>query len=98
MNIVRCISCDGYGWLDDEFTGETVECDWCAGVGYVYQDAQGVDHRIPPTDYAIVAAQLEALEVARLREIGYTGDAKKPWEQAVRRDTQGGVNPYEQES
>ena len=83
MEIVRCVSCDGYGWLDDEELGE-VDCDWCAGVGYVYRDAQGVDHRIPTSDYAALIETLEAMETQRLREMGYTGSAKKPWQQAIR--------------
>lgn len=82
--IVRCVACDGFGWLEDEDTGQAEDCDWCAGVGYVYRDAQGVDTRIPPEDDAAVAETLEALEAERLRELGYTGTAKRPWEQAVR--------------
>jgi hypothetical protein len=27
--------------------------------------------------------------------MGYQGEARKPWEQSIRRGTQGGVNPYE---
>jgi DnaJ-class molecular chaperone len=80
--IVRCPSCDGYGWLDDE--GETRECAWCAGVGYVYRDARGVDAVIPPADYAAQAEALERLEHERLREMGYSGSARKPWEQEIR--------------
>ena len=82
MQIVRCVSCDGYGWFD-EF-GEVGECDWCGGAGYVYRDASSVDHKIPESDYGRVADQLEKLETERMREIGYSGDAKKPWEQAIR--------------
>lgn len=85
MEIVRCVSCDGYGWLEDD-ENEVVDCDWCGGVGYVYRDARSVDHRIPPTDYAAVAETLEALETQRLREMGYTGNAKKPWQQAIRQE------------
>lgn len=85
MEIMRCVSCDGYGWLDDEEKGE-VDCDWCAGVGYVYRDEQGVDHRIPVTDYVAIAETLEAMETQRLREMGYTGSAKKPWQQAIRQE------------
>lgn len=96
MDIVRCVSCDGYGWFEDDFGASTVDCDWCDGVGYVYRDAQGVDHKIPPSDYGRVSARLEALEEQRLRELGYSGQAKKPWEQEIRKGTQGGVNPYEE--
>lgn len=81
--IVRCISCDGYAWIEGE-NGEALDCDWCAGVGYVYRDAQFVDHKIPEADYGTVSAVLEGLETERLREMGYTGEAKKPWEQAIR--------------
>jgi DnaJ-class molecular chaperone len=87
--LVRCPSCDGYGWLDDEEGSE--ECGWCAGAGYVYRDASGVDRAIPPADYGRVAAQLEALEQERLREMGYSGEAKKPWEQAVRVEKNDGL-------
>ncbi|MCU0512067.1 MAG: hypothetical protein MUE40_05795 [Anaerolineae bacterium] len=94
MELVRCVSCNGYGWLEDDFSGVSDDCDWCGGTGYVYRDAAGVDHKIPPADYGQVAATLERLEEERLRELGYTGQAKKPWEQDVRQGTQGGVNPY----
>ena len=47
MEIVQCASCDGYGWITDEFEGATDDCDWCGGTGYVYRDENGVDHRIP---------------------------------------------------
>jgi hypothetical protein len=94
MEIVRCPSCDGFGWQEDEFNAESADCDWCAGVGYVYRDAQGIDHIIPATDYAQFNAQLEQLEQERLHEMGYSGQAKKPWEQEIRRGTQGGENPY----
>jgi len=98
MEIVRCISCDGYGWFEDEFTGEVEECDWCAGVGYVYRAADGTDRKIPLEDLRIesVSQQLEALEAKRMREMGYQGQARKPWEQAIRRGTQGGINPYDE--
>lgn len=95
MDIVRCISCEGYGWVEDEFTGAAVDCDWCAGTGYVYRDTDGVDHKIPEADYGRVADQLEELERQRLREMGYKGEARKPWEQDVRKGTKGGENPYE---
>lgn len=85
MNIIQCIACEGYGTVSDEETSETVECDWCGGVGYVYRDADGVDHKIPDADYGQVADQLERLEAERLRALGYTGSAKKPWEQDIRR-------------
>ena len=94
MQIVRCISCDGFGWVEDDFTGESSDCDWCAGIGYVYRDDQGVDHKIPREDCDQVASQLEALETQRLREMGYQGAAKKPWEQNIREGTKGGENPY----
>lgn len=82
MQIVRCVSCDGYGWLSDE-DGEA-ECDWCSGIGYVYRGAAGVDQPIPIAELPALGEQLEALEIARLREMGYSGEAKKPWEQAIR--------------
>jgi hypothetical protein len=83
MEIVRCASCDGYGWLNDDEEGE-IECQWCGGIGYVYRDERGIDRRIPPADYERQAETLERLELERLREIGYTGAAKKPWEQVIR--------------
>ncbi|HLV34835.1 MAG TPA: hypothetical protein VKY59_06975 [Spirillospora sp.] len=84
MQIVRCVSCDGYGWFEED--GVTEDCDWCGGAGYVYRDARGVDHKIPEADYGKVADILEKLEAERLRELGYTGAAKKPWEQAARQN------------
>ena len=86
--IVRCVSCEGYGWFTDEFTGETEECDWCGGTGYVYRNSDGVDRKIPDSDYGKVADQIEKLEIQRMRKLGYQGEAKKPWEQAIRRNTQ----------
>lgn len=83
MEIVRCAACDGYGWLDEDEEGE-IECRWCGGIGYVYRDERGVDRRIPESDYEQQAERLEQLELERLREIGYTGAAKKPWEQEIR--------------
>ncbi|NWF68573.1 MAG: hypothetical protein HXY40_05765 [Chloroflexi bacterium] len=83
MEIARCESCNGYGWVEDEFTGETGDCDWCKGTGYVYRE-NGIDRPIPESDYGKVADTLERLEEARMREIGYSGQAKKPWEQAIR--------------
>ncbi|GIL11421.1 MAG: hypothetical protein BroJett038_01410 [Chloroflexota bacterium] len=87
MDIVRCISCDGYGWFEED--GETVECDWCGGIGYVYRGADGADRRIPAGDYEAVAAQLERLEQERLRALGYTGQARRPWEQKIRQQRRG---------
>ncbi len=84
MDIVRCVSCDGYGWVEDD-DGQTADCDWCGGVGYVYRDDDGVDHQIPESDYGKVADTLERLEHERMRDLGYTGAAKHPREQAVRR-------------
>lgn len=92
MQVVRCVSCDGYGWLDDE-DGE-IECGWCGGVGYVYRDASSVDHRIPEADYAALTATLEQLETERLHEMGYTGNAKKPWQQAIRQERNDGLLKY----
>ncbi|MFQ3567763.1 MAG: hypothetical protein SNJ59_12275 [Aggregatilineales bacterium] len=84
QQIVRCPSCDGYGWVEDEKTGAT-DCDWCVGIGYIYRDQHGVDRPIPASDFATIAEELERLEAQRLRELGYTGQAKKPWEQSIRR-------------
>jgi len=84
MNIVRCVSCDGYGWFEDDFGDGAVDCEWCAGTGYVYRDDKGIDHHIPEADYGKVAAKLEDLEKERMQELGYQGEAKKPWEQAIR--------------
>ncbi|MBZ0298290.1 MAG: hypothetical protein K8J31_01035 [Anaerolineae bacterium] len=83
MQIVRCVSCEGYGWFEED--GQTGDCDWCGGVGYVYRDERSVDHKIPAADYGAVADTLEKLEIQRLRDMGYTGQAKKPWDQAIRR-------------
>lgn len=83
MNIIRCLSCDGFGWFEDD-GGEAQDCDWCGGIGYLYRDANGLDRRIPATDYEGVADRLELLETERMREIGYSGEAKKPWEQKIR--------------
>ena len=77
--IIRCPSCDGYAWVEAE-DGSAEDCDWCGGVGYVYRAADGLQRRIPAADYGRVAAALERLELERLREIGYTGEAKRPWE------------------
>ena len=94
VKIVRCASCEGYGWFEDEFSGQVEDCDWCGGVGYVYRDQAGNDMPIPPADFAAVAEQLEQLEVERLREMGYQGHAKKPWQQVIRKDTALGRDPY----
>ncbi len=88
--IARCASCDGFGWFEDDADN----CDWCAGAGYVYH-AAGRDSIIPEADYPAVADELEALELERLRELGYQGVAKQPWRQRIRQDTQLGRNPYE---
>ncbi|NDJ62366.1 MAG: hypothetical protein GYB67_14660 [Chloroflexi bacterium] len=91
--IVRCASCDGYGWLDadllDDLDGAdqaeaVLDCDWCGGGGYVYRDDRGVERRIPDADYPKLAATLEQLERERMRDIGYTGSAKHPTQQAIR--------------
>lgn len=81
--ILRCLSCDGYGWFEDEFTGDATDCDWCGGVGYVYRE-DGIDRKIPASDYGAVADTLEHLEEARMRELGYEGSAKHPRDQAIR--------------
>jgi len=82
-NLVPCPSCEGYGWFEDEYE-QAADCDWCGGIGYIYRDADGVDRRIPSADYAALSDQLEQLETERLRALGYTGQAKKPWEQKIR--------------
>lgn len=96
--IVRCISCDGYGWHEDDFTGDVEDCTWCNGTGYLYSDDNGVQRQIPHADYGKVADQLEQLERDRMREMGYTGEAKPPWEQNIRRGTKGGLHPDERDS
>lgn len=83
--ITRCPSCDGYGWTNDEFSGESGDCEWCEGTGYVYRDAHGVDRPIPAVEYGQVAAVLEQLEHERLREMGYSGQALHPDDQPVRK-------------
>ena len=83
ISIVPCPSCEGFGWFEDE-DGAAQDCDWCAGIGYIYREADGLDKRIPPADYGLVSDQLEHLETQRLRAMGYTGEAKKPWEQKIR--------------
>ena len=91
--IARCASCDGFGWFEADDLAEAEYCDWCAGAGYVYRQA-GRDKIIPRVDYAAIAEELEALELERLRELGYQGAAKKPWQQRIRQDTQLGIDPY----
>ena len=84
MNIVRCPSCDGYGWIENE-DGQALDCDWCGGVGYIYRDTNGIDHRILDTNDPNVADTLERLEQERMRDLGYTGSAKHPDDQDIRR-------------
>lgn len=84
MEIVRCISCDGYGWITDEFDDSAQDCDWCGGIGYVYRGHDGVDHQIPSEDYGKLADTLEKLEVERMRDLGYQGEAKHPRDQEIR--------------
>ncbi|GAB1422009.1 hypothetical protein MASR2M15_22160 [Anaerolineales bacterium] len=92
--IVRCISCEGFGWFDDPFEdGEATDCDWCDGIGYVYRLENGQDQKIPPADFEKQAARLEELEQERLREMGYEGQARRPWEQDIRKGTRLGQNP-----
>ena len=93
--IVRCASCEGFGWFEDDFSGEAEDCDWCGGAGYVYRDDAGRDTPISKADYASVADELEQLELERLRELGYQGAARKPWQQAIRKDTNLGQDPYQ---
>lgn len=99
MKIIRCPSCEGYGWVEDEFSGESEDCDWCDGIGYVYHDDKGLDHKISQDELKNpeISAKLEALETERLHEMGYSGEAKKPWQQDIRKGTQGGINPYDKE-
>ncbi|MCS6834842.1 MAG: hypothetical protein NZ750_02350 [Anaerolineae bacterium] len=98
LRVVRCPSCDGYGWSEDDFSGQAADCDWCGGVGYVYRRPDSTDQPIPRADLDSLSEILEALELERLREMGYSGTAKRPWEQEVRRGTRGGQNPYEQDA
>jgi|GEM_PF-144728 hypothetical protein len=83
--IIQCVACDGYGTVQDDETGDMIACEWCKGAGYVYRTDAGVDRPIPDADYPHVAHTLERLEAERLRALGYTGESKKPWEQAVRK-------------
>ena len=73
MDIVRCPSCEGYGWLEDDFSGETEDCNWCNGIGYVYRTDEGVDQQIPQADLqkSEISEQLEALEKERLRSSSF---------------------------
>ena len=98
MDILRCPSCEGFGWSEDDLSGEAEDCEWCGGIGYVYHQ-NGLDQKIPQSDMEKpeIAARLEALEAERMREIGYSGEAKKPWQQEFRKGTKGGMNPYEQD-
>jgi hypothetical protein len=84
-HIVRCPSCDGYGWLNDELSGEVEDCDWCRGTGYVFRDAAGIDRPIPEEEYGRVSALLETMDHERLRDMGYTGSAKHPDDQEIRK-------------
>lgn len=86
MKVIRCPSCDGYGWFEVDFDGTATDCDWCDGTGYIYRDENGVDHKIPEADYGKVADQLEKLEAERMKEMGYTGAAKHPSQQAIRQE------------
>jgi len=83
--IVQCPSCDGYGWLNDEFSGEVEDCDWCKGTGYIYRSAEGIDRPIPEADYGRVSAILETMEHDRLHEMGYSGTALHPDDQPIRK-------------
>lgn len=96
-NIIRCPSCEGFGWTEDDFSGEAEDCAWCGRTGYVYQSADGVQRRIPDADFDTVRGQLERLEAERMRELGYTGEARPPWDQDVRRGTRGGQHPSERD-
>ncbi|MEO0561234.1 MAG: hypothetical protein AAF125_03925 [Chloroflexota bacterium] len=95
--IILCPSCDGHGWTTDAFTADKEACGWCNTGGYVYAEAGGVQRAIPDADYPALAPQLEVLEAARMREMGYTGEAKPPWEQKIREGTRGGVHPDERD-
>ena len=83
MEIVRCMSCDGYGWFEED--GITEDCDWCGGIGYVYRDPARVDHQIPKADYDKVASVIDDLETQRMRDLGYTGEKKHPKDQEIRK-------------
>ncbi len=94
MTIVRCASCDGYGWFEDGIEGGAEDCDWCRGLGYVYRDAAYGDSPIPAADFGKLSDELERLEAERMRELGYQGEAQKPWRQAIRANTALGEDPY----
>lgn len=83
--IIRCVACDGYGWVDDP-DEPGADCTWCGGIGYVYRDERGIDRRIPAAELDGLTETLERLETERLRELGYSGGAKKPWQQQIRRE------------
>lgn len=75
--LVRCPSCDGYGWFAEENVRDRSEdCTWCGGIGYVERDERGVDRPIPASKYPELADALEQLDEGRLRELGYSGVAK----------------------
>ena len=77
--LARCPSCDGYGWFAEESEQDrALDCAWCGGLGYVERDERGVDRPIPPAEYLQLAAALEQLDEERLRELGYSGEAKAP--------------------
>ena len=84
--------------LRTKSAAEVEDCDWCAGAGYVYRDedrarfADSAQRITPPCPL-----NLEKLELERLREMGYRGGARKPWQQAIRKDTKLGRNPYQDE-
>lgn len=81
IEIIRCPSCEGYGWAEDALEGTAGECDWCAGIGYVARE-NDLDRALRPDEAEdpAIAARLEQLEAERLRGLGYTGQASKPWE------------------
>ncbi|NJO83578.1 MAG: hypothetical protein HC828_12680 [Blastochloris sp.] len=62
----------------------------------MYRDSHKIDRPIAPSDFEAVHDTLEHLEAERLREMGYTGDAKKPWEQAIRKENE--TKPRQQKS
>ncbi len=94
MTIARCASCEGYGWFEDGIDGQVEDCDWCGGLGYVYRDASGGDSPIPAAELGKLSDELERLEAERMRELGYQGEARKPWRQAIRKNTALGTDPY----
>ncbi|MDE2818753.1 MAG: hypothetical protein OXN94_04845 [Chloroflexota bacterium] len=94
MTVVRCASCEGYGWFEDGIGGEVEDCDWCRGLGYVYREASRGDRPIPAADFGKLSGELERLEAERMQELGYQGKARKPWQQAIRKNTSLGKDPY----